>query len=265
MKSLENQIIWVGVGPGDPELITMKGLRAIQLAEAILYDEWIAPELLEHASPKCEKIVFGKSVNGQRPNQDEIHSMIVGYAYRCKRVVRLTSGDPHILGRAYEEAQYVKSRGFHTQIIPGISCATAGPCAAGIPLTLRGINESFCVIEGKQRSGKFSDNFYLAAQSTATIIILMGLPSLKQVASLVSEYRGPAEPIAVIERATTKLQRVIRGVADDIYVRVKEAALNAPAIIVVGQVVDERLLIKCNLPDTETLISEHSLALPLKS
>ena len=265
MKSLENQILWVGVGPGDPELITMKGLKAIQSADAILYDEWIAPELLEHASLRCEKVILRASINAQRLNQHCTHSMIVEYAYRCKRVVRLTSGDPNIFGRAHEEAQYAKSRGFNTQIISGISSATAGPCASGIPLTLRGINESFCVVEGIQRSGKFSDDFYLAAQSTATIIILMGLPSLRKVASWVSVYRGPAEPIAVIERATTKLQRMVRGVADNIYDRVKEAAINAPAIIVVGKVVDERLLIRCNLADTETQISEHSLALPLKS
>lgn len=265
MKSLEKQVLWVGVGPGDPELITVKGLKAIQQADVLLYDDWIDPEFLVHASSSCDKCVINTSTRDHRLNHSQTTELIVQYAYRYKRVVRLAGGDPNVFGRAYAEAAFVKSRGVHVQIIPGISSATAGPCAAGIPLTLRGINESFCVIDGIQRSGKLSDDLYFAANSTASIIIMMGLPSLKEIASLMSLYRSPSEPVAVVEHATTKHQRVIRGVAADICHRVEEAGIEAPAIIIVGQVAGEEVLRKCNLMVSGTLISEHSLALPSKS
>lgn len=265
MKSLEKQVLWVGVGPGDPELITIKGLKAIQQAEAILYDDWIEPEFLAYASSSCCKCAINTSTQNRRLDQRQANELIVRYAYRYKHVVRLTGGDPYVFGRAYAEALYVRSHGFRVQIVPGISSATAGPCAVGIPLTLRGVNESFCVVDGLQRSGKLSDDFYFAAKSTASIIFMMGLPSLKEISSLISLYRSPSEPIAVIEHATTKHQRLIRGIVADICHRVKQAGIEGPSIIVVGQVAVEGLLRSCNLMVQETLISEHSLALPSKS
>ena len=237
-NSIANVFI-VGAGPGDPELISIKGVKALQHADVILYDALAAPELLDYAQPGCKKVYVGKRKGKKEFSQEEINSLLVFYAIRFACVVRLKGGDPNVFGIGHEELEYVQRRGISVEVIPGISSALAAPAAAGIPLTKRGINESFWVITGTLSSGAISKDIHLAAQSTATVIILMGVSHLEKIAVIFQTMRSAEEPIAVIQEATTRNQRTVIGTAATICQRVKENQITSPAVIVVGRVVDE--------------------------
>ncbi|MBA4055659.1 MAG: uroporphyrinogen-III C-methyltransferase [Marivirga sp.] len=230
----------MGAGPGDPDLISVKGLKLLQRADVILYDALVSPELLAAAKPGCRTIYVGKRKGHKEFPQEEINSLLVFYARRFNCVVRLKGGDPYVFGRGHEELEFATSQGVNVQVIPGISSALAAPSAAGIPLTKRGVNESFWVITGTLSSGEISGDIQLAAQSSATVIILMGLNQLQKIASIFTQMRSPHEPVAVIEKATLADQRVVCGTAATIFDLAKENEINTPAIIVVGKVVDER-------------------------
>src|SRR5690349_6782287 len=171
----------VGAGPGDPELITLKGMKALQSADVILYDALASSKLLEYATPNCKRVFVGKRRGKKEFSQEEINQLIVFYATRYGTVVRLKGGDPNVFGRGHEELEYATRRGVEVIVIPGISSALAAPSSAGIPLTKRGVNESFWVVTGTLSSGELSNDIHLAAQSTATVIILMGLSHLKNI------------------------------------------------------------------------------------
>ena len=241
----------VGAGPGDPELITLKGLKAIQQADVILYDALVSPQLLSFASNNCESIFVGKRKGKKEFLQEEISKLLVSYASRFNYVVRLKGGDPNVFGRGHEEFRYVSDYGIDVEIIPGISSALGGPTAAGIPLTKRGVSESFWVVTGTVSSGEISADLSLAAQSSATIIVLMGFSKLKEIASLIKTHRSWSEPMAVIQNATLSNQNVVRGTPDTICQFVADAGINSPAIIIIGKVVLEREPIE--------LIKEHKL------
>jgi uroporphyrin-III C-methyltransferase len=232
--------VWiVGAGPGDPDLITIKGLRAIQEADVILYDALVSSALLDNAAPACKKIYVGKRKGKKEFSQEDINRLIVFYGERYDSVVRLKGGDPNVFGRGHEEIEYVMRRGLAVEFVPGISSAIAAPGAAFIPLTKRGVNESFWVITATTSSGAISSDIALAARSTATVIILMGVSQLKNIASLFKNLRSPYEPVAVIQDATLPGQRVVIGTATDIYDRAQEAGIESPAVIVIGKVVSE--------------------------
>jgi len=250
--------VWiVGAGPGDPDLITLKGLKAIKNADVILYDALASAELLAYAKEGCKKIYVGKRKGRKEFFQDEINQLIVFYATRFGCVVRLKGGDPNVFGRGHEEMEYVRMRGISVEVISGISSALAAPAHAGIPLTKRGVNESFWVITGTLSSGEMSNDIVLAAQSTATIIILMGMAHLEKIAALMEQLRSPVEPIAVIQEATTPRCRIVIGTATDIFQRALESSVSSPAVIVIGKVVAENAL--PNLLDsfTESLHKIH--------
>jgi len=229
----------IGAGPGDPELISVKGVKALQMADVILYDALVSPQLLGHAKETCKLIYVGKRKGKKEFSQDEINQLLVFYAARVCKVVRLKGGDPFVFGRGHEELEYARRRGVHVEVIPGISSALAAPCAANIPLTKRGVNESFWVITGTLSSGELAHDIELAAQSTATVVILMGISRLKEIVSIFSQQRSPLEPVAIIEHATLPSQRVFSGTAADIVDLAKEGRLRTPAVIVIGKVVNE--------------------------
>ena len=232
--------VWIlGAGPGDPELITLKGLKTIQSADVILYDALISMELLDYAPAGCKKIYVGKRKGHKEFPQEEINQLIVFYATRYGCVVRLKGGDPNVFGRGHEEMEYVRRRGISVEMISGISSVLAAPAAAGIPLTKRGVNESFWVITGTLSSGEMSKDIALAAQSTATVIILMGMTHLEKIAGLFQQHRSPHEPMALIQQATTPDQKIAIGVAGDIFQRAIEMNISSPAVIVIGKVVNE--------------------------
>jgi uroporphyrin-III C-methyltransferase len=242
MKNGPPRLWIVGAGPGDPELITLKGLKAIQAADIILYDALASPELLKHASPGCKKIYVGKRKEKKEFPQEEINQRIVFYATRFANVVRLKGGDPNVFGRGHEEMEYAMRRGIAVEVIPGISSSIAAPSAAGIPLTKRGINESFWVVTGTLSSGEMSHDLELAAKSSATVIVLMGMTHLHKIALLFQQVRSPEEPMALIQEATLPGQKITIGTAANICKRAAENNMSSPAVIVIGSVVAESAL-----------------------
>ena len=238
--SSESHKVWIlGAGPGDPELITVKGLKTIQQADVILYDALVSTELLDYAPVGCKKIYVGKRKGHKEFPQEEINQLIVFYAIRYRCVVRLKGGDPNVFGRGHEEMEYARRRGISVEMISGISSVLAAPAAAGIPLTKRGINESFWVITGTLSSGEMSNDISLAARSTATVVILMGMTHLQKIAGLFQQFRSLEEPVALIQQATTAHQRIVIGTAGDIVQRGIDSNVSSPAVIVIGKVVNE--------------------------
>ena len=234
----------VGAGPGDPELITLKAVKALQQADAILYDALAAPELLNYAREGCQLIYVGKRKGKlSSATQEEINELIVTSAFQYKNVVRLKGGDPFVFGRGHEEWEYAAKRGIEVEYIPGISSSISAPASAGIPLTKRGVNESFWVITGTLASGELSNDLKLAAQSSATVIVLMGMTHLSAIASMFGNARSGNEPIAVIQNATKNDQKFVRGSAENIVELVERHQLETPAVIVIGKVVEESLVI----------------------
>lgn len=226
----------IGAGPGDPELITLKGLNALKNADVILYDALINIKLLDHA--QGAKLIFvGKRKGLHRYSQDEINKKIVEEAFENGHVIRLKGGDPFVFGRGSEEIDYAESFGLHTEVIPGISSSIAVPSSIGIPLTKRGVSESFWVITGCNSDKQLSLDLGLAAQSSATVVILMGMHKLSQITAIYKELNKGGTAVAVIQNGTLANEKSAVGSIDDIDALAKEKNLGAPAIIVIGDVV----------------------------
>lgn len=230
----------LGAGPGDPDLITIKGQKALCNADVIFYDALINKELLKLASAGCKLVAVGKRKGFVNHTQEEINQLIVFYVTQGKYVVRLKGGDPFVFGRGHEELEYVLRRGISAEVIPGISSALAAPAAVGISVTIRGVNESFWVVTGTTASGDISADLALAAQSSATIIVLMGYSHIAAISNAIARYRSEMEPMAVIQDATGSNQNVVFGTAESIVRDVEQNQITTPAIIVVGKVIDER-------------------------
>ena len=228
----------VGAGPGDPELITIKAINALKSAQVVLYDALINRELLEYA-PQAEHIFVGKRKDKHRYSQDEINKLIVKYALERGHVVRLKGGDPFIFGRGSEEINYARSKGLETAMVSGITSSIAVPASVGIPLTQRGTSESFWVITGTTSERKLSEDVKLAAQSTATVVILMGMAKLQEIVEIFSSYGKGDTPVGVIQNGTTENEKSGFGTIKTIENVVVKKQLAAPAIIVIGEVVRE--------------------------
>ena len=227
----------VGAGPGDPELITLKAIRAIKKADVILYDALANEELLTFAQPTAIKRFVGKRYGCHALSQEEINSLIVEYANSHGHVVRLKGGDPFVFGRANEEIETARQAGIPVEIVPGISSALAVPAMQMIPLTNRGIAESFWVTTGTTRSGDISKDIKLAAQSSATVIILMAMSKLEAIMDIFKEYGKQDTPVAIIQNGTTPEEKWVIGSVKDISFKAEFENISNPAIIVVGEVV----------------------------
>ncbi len=230
-------LLLVGAGPGDPELITLKAIRALESADVILYDALANDALLQHARPGAVTRFVGKRYGCHALSQLEINQLIVEYAFSHGRVVRLKGGDPFVFGRAQEEIEAAREAGIPVEIIPGISSALAVPAGQMIPLTCRGINESFWVTTGTTQSGGISPDLLLAAQSSATIIILMAMSKLETIMELFAAYGKSETPVAIIQDGSTPMEKMITGTVKDIFFRAQYAQMANPAIIIVGEVV----------------------------
>ncbi len=227
----------VGAGPGDPELITLKAIKAIRAADVILYDALANEELLNYASPGAIVRFVGKRYGCHALSQIEINHLIIEYALAHGRVVRLKGGDPFVFGRAQEEIEAARENGIEVEIIPGISSAIAVPAMQMIPLTCRGINESFWVTTGTTQSGDISSDLTLAAQSSATVIILMAMSKLESIMDIFVSHGKENTPVAIIQDGTTHKEKIILGTVKDIAFRSQHAGISNPAIIMVGEVV----------------------------
>ena len=229
----------VGAGPGDPELITLKGILALGKADVVLYDALVDTSLLKYATEKALKIYVGKR-NGSKENpQEETNQLIVDYALKYGHVVRLKGGDPFVFGRGAEEIEYAQQFGIKTENVPGITSSISVPAGLGIPVTKRGVSESFWVITGTTSAGQLSNDLHLAARSTATVVVLMGTKKLGEIVSSFKQLGKSSLPIALIQSGTTVQEKVVAGCIDDIEQKVSDAGIGAPAIIIIGEVVKE--------------------------
>ena len=238
---IEPKLILVGAGPGDPELISVKGLKALQAADVVMYDALVSEELLQYA-PNAVKVFCGKRAGTHYMKQDEINRQIVEHAQLYGTVVRLKGGDPFIFGRGQEELEYAEKHGIPTAIIPGISSATALATSRKIPLTKRGITESVWVTTGTTSCGALSDDIELAAQSSATVVILMGIGKLPEIVQVFLKYKPATYPMAIIQNGTLPDEKVVCGQLVTIQDKVAKENITAPAIIIVGEVVDCSLI-----------------------
>lgn len=227
----------VGAGPGDPEMMTLKAINTIRQADVILYDALVNESLLGYAAPGAIIRFVGKRYGCHALSQQEINQLIVEMANAHGHVVRLKGGDPFVFGRAVEEIQTARRHGIKVAIIPGISSAIAVPASQMIPLTCRGIAESFWVTTGTTSSGDISADIELAARSTATVVILMAMSKLESIMQLFAQQGKSDTPVAIIQNGTTPQQQMVVGTVKDIVWRAQAAGMGNPAIIVVGEVV----------------------------
>jgi uroporphyrin-III C-methyltransferase len=238
-KMIAPKVTLVGAGPGDPDLLTIKGAKALAEANVVLYDALANDELLSFAPKKALKIFVGKRKGCHEYSQDQINQLIVDNALTYGHVVRLKGGDPFIFGRGSEEIEFVESFGIPTFVVPGISSAIAVPAYQGISLTKRGISESFWVITGTTSDRNLSNDIALAAKSSATVVILMGMSKLSQIVTLFQKESKGETPIAIIQNGTTPNEKIGVGTIDTIQEVVVKKNLSSPAIIVIGEVVKE--------------------------
>ncbi|MCL6268123.1 uroporphyrinogen-III C-methyltransferase [Flagellimonas myxillae] len=229
----------VGAGPGDVDLITLKGIKALQSADVVLYDALVDTQLLEYA-PNAEKIFVGKRKGCYTYQQVQINELIVQRAHTCGHVVRLKGGDPFVFGRGAEEMEYAARFGVEVAVVPGISSAVSVPAAQNIPVTKRGATESFWVITGTTKEHKLSKDVELAAKSNATVLILMGMSKLGQIVELFKKEGKSNLPVAIIQNGTTENEKIGIGTVANIEQRVEELKLSNPAIILIGEVVKHR-------------------------
>lgn len=225
----------VGAGPGDPDLITVRGLKAIQNAQVIVYDRLANPDLLSQAPENAEKIFVGKRPYKASVSQNQINQILIAKANEGKTVVRLKGGDPFIFGRGGEECEALVEKNILFEIIPGISSSMAAPAYAGIPLTHRGKARSFTVVTGYTKDqDELFENWEHIAHSD-TLVVLMGMKNLPDIVNRLSLYgRSNETPVAVVENGTYASQNTVIGTLETIVDRVKE--FKRPATIVIGDV-----------------------------
>ncbi|RKS99826.1 uroporphyrinogen-III C-methyltransferase [Flavobacterium sp. 123] len=238
-KTIQPKVTLVGAGPGDPDLLTLKGVKALAEANVVLYDALANEEIMTYTPKKAIRIFVGKRKGCHEYTQDQINQLIVDNALTYGHVVRLKGGDPFIFGRGSEEIEYAESFGIPTFVVPGISSSIAVPAYQGISLTKRGTSESFWVITGTTSDRNLSDDVALAAQSSATVVILMGMSKLAQIVSLFQKESKGETPVAIIQNGTTPQEKIGVGTINSIQKVVAENNLSSPAIIVIGEVVKQ--------------------------
>ena len=229
----------VGAGPGDPDLITRKGLRLLRQADVVIYDRLIPLELLEETRADAELINGGKQPTRHRLAQADINALLIDRALKGKAVVRLKGGDPFVFGRGGEEALACRAYGIPFEVVPGVSSAIAVPACAGIPLTQRHISSAFTVIAGHEDPAKAASsiNYAALAKLGGTIVILMGVKNLPAITGqLLDHGLDPDTPAAVIEWGTTARQRVGSGSVAKIAAIARRKEIKPPAITVIGEV-----------------------------
>ena len=239
-NSKQPKLTVIGAGPGDVDLITLKAVKVLKSADVILYDALVNDELLDYVNPDAEIIFVGKRRGCYRYQQEQINELIVTYAKSHGHVVRLKGGDSFIFGRGAEEMEYAASFGLETAIVPGISSSMAVPAMQNIPVTKRGSSESFWVITGTTKEHKISSDVALAAKSSATVVILMGMSKLGQIVELFKNENKHDLPVAIIQEGTTTNEKIGIGTVETIESIVVEQELRNPAIIVLGEVVKHR-------------------------
>ena len=237
----KGKVYIMGAGPGDLELLTLKGKRAIEEADCIVYDRLINPRILDFAKKDAEMIYLGKGNTEGGVIQDEINRTIVTKALEGKIVARVKGGDPFVFGRGGEEIQSLFDNGISFEVIPGITSSISVPAYAGIPVTHRGVARSFHVFTGHTMEDGTWHNFEAIAKLEGTLVFLMGIKTLPIIVSdLVKNGKDPKTPVAIIEKGATADQRVTVGTLENIIEKAKERKIVPPAITIIGEVVNLR-------------------------
>ncbi|RZL34400.1 MAG: uroporphyrinogen-III C-methyltransferase [Pedobacter sp.] len=233
----ESKITLLGAGPGDPDLLTLKGVKALQAADVVLYDALTNEALLEHAPAEAIKVYVGKRSGEHSYPQETINKLMIDYALNYGHVVRLKGGDPFVFGRGYEELDYAASYSIPVDVIPGISSSIGVPGLQQIPVTHRGLSESFWVITGTTTSGEVSQDIYQAAESNATVLILMGLKKLSKIVEIFKAAGRQNLAAAVVQNGSSEDEKLVVGVIETIESLVQKENVKAPALLIFGEVV----------------------------
>ena len=225
----------VGAGPGDPGLITVRGVEVLRSADAVVFDRLVHPDVLGYASPNAERIFVGKAPDHHSRSQHEINAILVELGRSGRKVVRLKGGDPFVFGRGAEEAEALRAAGVRFEVVPGVTSAVAAPAYAGIPVTYRNVATNVAVVTGRLSDPEEEPDWERVAGAD-TIVILMGLGRLRRITrSLMAAGRRDDTPAAVIRSATTESQVTVAGTLANIADRASH--LKPPAVIVIGDVV----------------------------
>ncbi|MBO0452144.1 MULTISPECIES: uroporphyrinogen-III C-methyltransferase [Enterococcus] len=232
------KIALVGAGLGDPELLTIKGLRKIEQADVVVYDRLINPAILNACKADCEKIYVGKKPNYHPVPQDKIEEIMIEKARQGLNIVRLKSGDPYVFGRGGEEGSALKEAGIAFEVIPGITSSIGGLTYAGIPITHRNLSASFHVYTGHLNDSSQAIDWSIAARTEGTLVFLMGMSGLQEITKkLMSNGKDKNTPVAIIQWASRKQQKTVVGTLETIFKQAQAAELEPPSLIVIGQVV----------------------------
>jgi len=232
------QVVLVGTGPGDPELLTVRALRLIERDEVALFDNLVAPEILALLPPNAERIYVGKRRNNHSMRQEDINALMVDLARRGHCVLRLKGGDPFVFGRGGEEIQTLAAARIPFQVVPGITAAIGASAYAGIPLTHRDCAQACIFVTGHLQDGSIDLDWPALARPRQTVVIYMGLLGLPLLcARLIAHGRAPQTPAAIVQEATRPGQRVVVGTLGSLPGEVARAGLRAPTVIVIGEVV----------------------------
>lgn len=243
MGNRSGVVYLIGAGPGDPKLITLRGLECLKQAEVVVYDRLAGPRLLAYIRPEAEHIYVGKGPDQHTFKQEEINQLLVRKAQEGKVIARLKGGDPFVFGRGGEEAEALVEAGIRFEVVPGVTSAVAVPAYAGIPVTHRDYTSTLAIVTGHEDPFKENSNINWEHLTSAagTIVFLMGMENLSQIVQqLVSHGRNLATPVALIRWGTRPEQEVVTGSLENITERAQIAGLTSPVVIVVGEVVKMR-------------------------
>jgi uroporphyrin-III C-methyltransferase/precorrin-2 dehydrogenase/sirohydrochlorin ferrochelatase len=245
------RVFLVGAGPGDPDLLTLRAARLLAQADVVVYDHLVGEGVLELINAQAERIYVGKERSNHSMAQDDINALLLRQARLGRQVVRLKGGDPFVFGRGGEELQVLAAHGIAFEVVPGITAACGVASYAGIPLTHRDYAQSCLFVTGHLKDGSCNLDWPALARPRQTVVIYMGLNGLADIcAQLIAHGVAPSMPAAVVQQGTTLDQRVVAATLADLHLRVTEAGLQSPCLIIVGEVV--------RLPDQLAWFGEHA-------
>ncbi|MDO8767992.1 MAG: uroporphyrinogen-III C-methyltransferase [Burkholderiaceae bacterium] len=232
------RVYLVGAGPGDPELLTLRAVRLLQQAEAVVYDHLVSSAVLDFVSPTAERIYAGKRRNEHTMRQEQINTLLVKLAREGKQVVRLKGGDPFIFGRGGEELQALAAHGVAFEVVPGVTAASGISSYAGIPLTHRDYAQSCLFVTGHLKDGTADLDWPSLVRLRQTVVIYMGLGGLPEICrQMMAHGAAPTLPIAVVQDGTITTQKVVTGTLADMPERVANEGLKSPCLTIIGEVV----------------------------
>jgi uroporphyrin-III C-methyltransferase/precorrin-2 dehydrogenase/sirohydrochlorin ferrochelatase len=232
------EVVLVGGGPGDPELLTIKAVRALESADVVVYDALVSPEIVQMARPQAERIYVGKRCANHALTQPEINALLVRLAQAGRRVVRLKGGDPFIFGRGGEEVEELAAHGIPFRVIPGVTAAAGVGAFAGIPLTHRDHAQALVLVTGHRKDDSLDLDWEALARPRQTVVVYMGLQTLPLLCEKLVAHGLPAStPVAVVEKGTTPEQRVVTGTLSNITTLARSEGIKPPTLVIVGEVV----------------------------